>query len=340
MKRYGLINIVFLVIFFSVFILAGCGIQKNLIKKTASESKLTLNLNEKVSILQYFTYETDTNGVVLGEFVSENASIVTINKKGLLRTLSVGNAAIYYEDKNGIKSNKVMVTVTAPVATIYPSITKLSVGESSKLQLVYPNIFDREKSGVWSVQDPSVVSVDQEGNIKALKPGSTQIIFSERDITKVTLATVMVLDNVSMKDNNNTGTSKNISISLDIKDLEMKVYQQHQVNVIFPKGYTGDRSGTWKSENPKFLSVDSNGLVTSKSSGGGKLVFTSSATGAVASTMIYVIPETEREKTIEKDGTVDIKVGEYLKVFLSVDGEKIPYEEWGLLLLKKQLSFL
>lgn len=110
-----------------------------------------------------------------------------------------------------------------------------------------------EKTNVWTTSNSNVCTVDYDGNITAVAPGSATVTFSLGNATKQ--CTVNVYSPLK-------------SISLDTTSSELNKGDTKQLTVTYnPEDTTDDKTVTWTSSNSNVATVDNNGKVTATGAG-------------------------------------------------------------------------
>ena len=147
------------------------GVVLNLTSLTLTEgesAKLTATVNPN---------NANNKGVI---WASSNSDIVSVDTNGNIKALKPGSATITVTTKDGgytasaqISVNRKVINVTGVVLNL--TSLNLTEGESTRLTAtVNPSNADN-KNVAWISSNPDIVSVDANGNVKALKPGSATI---------------------------------------------------------------------------------------------------------------------------------------------------------------------
>lgn len=139
-------------------------------------------------------------------WASSDPTTATIDENGLLTGLYVGNGSkstnvtvTIGEGASAITSSAVAIKVfgeEVPVtsAEISKATLELTVGQSEKLTAT-PTPEMNSDNAVWSSSNATVASVDQEGNVKALKKGTANITVKyNASVSKTCVVTVNNLD--------------------------------------------------------------------------------------------------------------------------------------------------
>ena len=189
---------------------------------------------------------------------SSNKDVVTVDSKGKVEAVGVGNATITATAAG--KSDSVKITVNNPLKkiTVDPATLTLKKGTSKTLSVKYdPADTTDNKAVTWE----SVATVDANGKVTALKDGSATITAKVGKLTATCALTVQ--------------EKKLTGISLDKTALELSKGQSSEaLKVIYtPADTTDDKTVTWSSADEKIATVK-NGVVTAKATGTTKITAT------------------------------------------------------------------
>lgn len=161
-----------------------------------------------------------------------------------------------------VKAEKILVTKI----TLDTTKETLEVGDDVKLaETVEPSdAFD--DSVVWSSSNPKVATVDQNGEVTGVAPGTAVITVKAKDGSgKYAACTVTVVqsepEEVDVEKIKITGPTKKVAPG---KKITLKA-------VVYPENAT-NKGVKWKVSNKKYASVNSRGVVTTKKAGKGKKV--------------------------------------------------------------------
>lgn len=194
---------------------------------------------------------------------SSNKDVVTVDSKGKVEAVGVGNATITATAAG--KSDSVKITVNNPLKkiTVDPATLTLKKGTSKTLSVKYdPADTTDNKAVTWESSDKSVATVDANGKVTALKDGSATITAKVGKLTATCALTVQ--------------EKKLTGISLDKTALELSKGQSSEaLKVIYtPADTTDDKTVTWSSADEKIATVKMNGVVTAKATGTTKITAT------------------------------------------------------------------
>ena len=216
----------------------------NVIKKELENNNIFLYPKDatKLSLKNVFTEDTEVNEGLYPEpsykFTSENENIATVSENGTVTALSEGTTIVTIK----VGSDKNVLTCKITVLSPYLSSENeaLNAGETKKINV---NCGANQNINYVS-NDTSIVTVDNNGNITALRKGTTTVTITVDD-------TVLTL-NVTV---NNDPT-------LNINKKTIYAGNSFNLKII---GLVGN--ATFTSSNSKVATVDSNGKVTCKSAG-------------------------------------------------------------------------
>lgn len=217
----------------------------NVIKKELENNNIFLYPKDttKLSLKNVFTEDTEVNEGLYPKpnykFTSENENIATVSEDGTITAKSEGTTNVIIK----VGSNKNILTCKITVLSPYLSSENetLNAGETKKINV---NCGANQNINYVS-NDTSIVTVDNNGNITALRKGTTTITITVDD-------TVLTL-NVTV----NNDPTLNIS--------KKTIYAGNSFNLKVVKGLNG--KATFKSSNSKIAKANSKGKVTGYKAG-------------------------------------------------------------------------
>ncbi len=193
-------------------------------------------------------YATDVYMLYNAGILSGNDKAGTFSPYSYIQRSEVSAIITRMVDKKLRKSFTIEVDVTG--ISLNKTQLSLNIGETAQLTAsVYPsNATDRTIS--WSSTNTSVISVSQDGKIKALNKGYATV-YAQSSNNKMESCSVTVKD------------VEAISVELDEEEIVLEVGETYKFNAtIFPSNVT-DKSLTWDcSSMDGSFKVSSNGTVT------------------------------------------------------------------------------
>ena len=256
-------------------------------------NSINLNIGEEVTIK--FLLNPSNATLKEANWTNSDSSKVSMKDSvgyALVKGLEVGSSdiEITVKDYDGnVKTDSVKVNVinsNQPVLVssiaLSPTSVTLNPNGTYKFNVTVSPNNATNKGVIWSSNDTNVVSVDQNGNIKALKEGTAKIRVTAQDGSgKYVEASVTV---ESSKPTNVLVTG----VSLNASTVKMYVGQSYQlIHTIKPSNAT-NKGVTWSSSNTNVVSV-SNGKIVGKSSGKARITVTTNDGRYSAYTDVTVI---------------------------------------------------
>ena len=256
-------------------------------------NSMNLNIGEEVTI----KFLINPSNATLKETNWTNSDSSKVSMKdsvgyALIKGIEVGSSdiEITVKDYDGnVKTDSVKVNVinsNQPVLVssiaLSPTSVTLNPNGTYKFNVTVSPSNATNKGVTWSSSNTNVVSVDQNGNIKALKDGTAKIRVTAKDGSgKYAEASVTV---ESSKPTNILVTG----VSLNASTVKMYVGQSYQlIHTIKPSNAT-NKGVTWSSSNTNVVSV-SNGKIVGKSSGKARITVTTNDGRYSAYTDVTVI---------------------------------------------------
>lgn len=219
-------------------------------------------------------------------FTSLNPEVAIVDENGKITALKAGETTIIVTSTQEHKTATCKVKVESKfiaVSTITLDNTSVTLKEGDKIK-INASITPEDATDptlTWEATDSSIVSVDSEGNIEALKAGETIITVSSTD-GKVT-ATCAVKVEV-----------KYIAVSsiiLDNTSATLKVGDKIKINASITPEDATDPTLTWEVSNTGILSVDKEGNVEALKLGEAEIIVYAENKTVQATCKISVIPE-------------------------------------------------
>ena len=227
---------------------------------TLSQTSATLAFGQSLT-LSATVLPVDAYNTTL-EWSSSNSSVASVSEGVVSAGTTTGAAIITVKSKSNpqIKAT-CKVTVKAEVIlvskiTISPSSLNLSLNQTAKLTAtVYPSNADN-KTIIWSVPQGAITSVDQNGNVRAVKVGTSRIIAKSADGNAQAWITVTV-------------TKKAVSsVSVSPSSLILKVGETYDLKATVAPSDASITTVSWSSSDSSVATVDrSSGRVTAKGDG-------------------------------------------------------------------------
>lgn len=215
------------------------------------------------------------------EWKSSDESVATVSQTGLVTALKEGLAVITVITNDGGFTATCAVTVNKkiiPVSEVELNKIELTLDEGKEEKLVVTVKPDdaTDKSVVWESSNETVVTVDQDGLVKAVREGDAQIT-----VTAKNGVSASCLVGVSKKDIPVTG------IKLDYISMELNVGTGGKLTATVEPENATVQDVEWKSSDPAVVAVH-NGYVTAKKEGKATITVTTVDGGFTASCEVKV----------------------------------------------------
>jgi len=210
---------------------------------------------------------------------SSDESIATVDETGKVTALKVGSATIKVKTTDGGKETSCAVTVTPiPVEGVTVEPTQVEVKEGETVQLkatVSPAEADQEVE--WRTSDSQIATVDANGLVTAIKPGTVYIAVRSKTYTdKFVSCEVTVTPDDGLK-----------GIAFDASEIQLETGQSRDLTVVFTPEYAANKNVTWASSDASVASV-SDGKVVALKEGTATITATSEDGGHKAECVVTV----------------------------------------------------
>lgn len=207
--------------------------QMTVTVKAAKVSKLTLDTTKATvymikgeeNTLQLNAYDSKTDVMVPVSWKTSNKKVATVNAKGLVTFKKAGKVKITATTKDGNNTKKTctLTIKQLKVTKVVPAKKTLSmkVGEEATLVVNLKPAKAYNKALSFKSSNKKVVTVDANGNLKAVKAGKAVITITAKDGSKksakvtITVKGTASNDEIAIDDETAVGTENNIELTLD-----------------------------------------------------------------------------------------------------------------------------
>ncbi len=252
------------------------GILVKKINLSSTNLSLTTGATEKLSVKSIEPSNASNKGV---KYTSNNPSVATVTSDGVIVANKAGSAVISVTSLDGGASSSCNVKVSdVSIKSFNLSSSSANLVVGGTTSLTVKNIAPANatnKSVTWSSSNNKIATVDNSGNVKAIKEGKVTITATANDGSGVNSSATI---NVSKIDVN--------SVSLSNERVIVEVGSTDALTAsIKPKNATY-QSVKWSSSDTKVATVSSSGVVTGKKMG--KATITATVDGVKTSIPVYV----------------------------------------------------
>ncbi|MCR5463289.1 MAG: Ig-like domain-containing protein [Bacteroidales bacterium] len=275
---------------------------------------------EKVLLYVSFTPKNASDKRVT--WASSDTGVATVDSKGNVTGVKPGTATITVKTTDGEKTATCEVTVTkkpTPVSGVTVNRTSLTLTiEGSAILVATVSPEDAANQNVvWSSSDESIVKVDQNGEVTAVKTGTAKVTATTEDGGKTATCTVTVTDKAVPA----TG------VTLNKKTLSLMESQTSQLAATVAPANATNHEVTWSSSNTAVATVDKAGKITAVKTGTATITAKThngkTATCDVTVTTRYTVKKGSTEMTENYNLTIDLGETVTLMPFDKVNNAEI-----------------
>lgn len=231
-------------------------------------AQITASVSPEDATLQGVTYE------------SRKPEVATVDENGVVTGVSRGSTTIRVKSEDGYVQTSVTVQVRQPAEEIQLELAKATLPEG-KTATVKATVLPKDtnnKKLTWSSSDESIATVNREGRVKGIQPGTVTITAASAEVPEVTGSIDVQVVRLAK------------SVAFEQKEYDVILGQTAQLAVTVGPEDTTDKSVTYKSNNPKKVSVDENGVVTALAAGKATITATTAdGSRRQATTVVRVI---------------------------------------------------
>ena len=212
-------------------------------------------------------------------FESADAGIAAVNANGVVTGISAGETTITVTTEDGGFTGACTINVYSQAVTgvtIEPSEAELTVGSSTKLTATVLPENATNKNVIYSVDDESILSVDQDGNVTGLSLGTATVTVTTEDggftaSAEINVIPVQVTGVGVSPEAASVGLGHTIQLTASIKPSN-----------------AANKNLSWSVSDETIISVDDRGIVTGLSLGTATATVTTEDGGFTASAEITV----------------------------------------------------
>ncbi|MCD1260158.1 Ig-like domain-containing protein [Paenibacillus athensensis] len=212
-------------------------------------------------------------------WTSSNTAVATVSATGAVTAKGAGTAVITATTKDGSFTASATVKVFIPVSalTLNKTAITLKVGDPDFVIVATAAPANAsDKTVTWSSGTPAVATVDANGKVHAVAPGSATISVKSTDGAKTVTAVVTVPYPVT-------------GITLNKTELTVNTGATAALTPTIAPANAAVKTVTWSSSAPTIATVSTTGVVTGKAAGEAEITATTTDGGKTAVAKITVI---------------------------------------------------
>ena len=284
---------------------ASCTVKVTVPVSSVSLDKTTLDMTEgdQTRLVATVNPADATDKAVV--WSTDKADIATVDPAGKVTAVAPGSATITV--KAGDKSASCTVQVARriiPATGISVSPANLELFETEQRYiLAYLTPSNSTDEAEWSSSNPAVATVSKYGGVRAVAPGTANIIARVGSLSSSCALTVKAATPVE-------------SITLNKEETTIEKGQAETLTAtILPQEATF-KTVSWTSSNNAVATVNSSGVVTAH--GGGKATITATSSNGLTATCHVTVVVSVQSVTLSPAGDLELNVGSSASLTASV----------------------
>lgn len=197
-------------------------------------------------------------GVIRAEWSSSNPNIVQVDRNGKVTAIKEGTATItakYSGYNDGTYKITVLQEKVTKIVLDKTEIT-MKAGEKEKISVIKIEPENATNKNItWRSSNPSIATVDANGNVTAIKPGKVTITAEAEDGSGTSASCSVTVLQLA------TG------ITVSPSNIELTIGENATLSPTIKPSNTSDKSVKWSTSNSRIAVVDNKGNVTAKGLG-------------------------------------------------------------------------
>lgn len=222
-------------------------------KKTKKATIVEIKFNSKEiniaigeSLRLHSSVKTTANMKYKINYKSSDKRIASVDAKGVVSGIAFGQVTITAEVGGKKATIKVKVKVIEPKVTSFDIKVPNSMdeGEIGKVEIIIAQKWNQEAHVSFSVDNDKIVSIDNQGNLKAISPGAAHIVVKVNDMAVSALIIVNINESKKLERVNKLAPDIHTNAWLDVatkaaKDVRYKyaIYASRTLSVNNPEVY-------------------------------------------------------------------------------------------------------
>lgn len=221
-----------------------------------NKSNLNLTINSSEKLVSNIYPSNASNKEITWR--SSNSDVATVDSTGTITAKKVGTAIITASASGYTSTCTVTVvdTVNLKGITINKTSLTLKEKESTTLKITFNPSNATNKKITWKSSNSKVATVDNNGTVKAITPGTATITAISNDGGYVATSKITI-----------EALSKKVtSVSLDKEEINLIIGEEETLKTTINPNYAENKNVTWKSSDEQIATVK-DGVVTAKRKG-------------------------------------------------------------------------
>ena len=194
------------------------------------------------------------------EYISSDNNILTISNTGYMNALSPGEVTVTVRVKGNNKvSDSIKILIVEPKERLVLSEKTIYLKPNEERKIYVYNT-NPEGYLTWETKDDFIATVTEDGVIKGLNYGETEIVVTNENNVSETI-TVKVLspeeeETIELQD-----------LYITEQNVGLDVGETLQLTVVFDPREVSDKTLVWNTSNPSAVTVSEDGLITAVGDG-------------------------------------------------------------------------
>lgn len=221
-----------------------------------NKSNLNLTINSSEKLTSNVSPSNASNKDVTWR--SSNNSVATVDSNGKITAKKIGTTIITVSSSGYTSTCTVNVvdTIELKGITINKTTLRLKEKNSETLKITFNPSNATNKKITWKSSNSNIATVDNNGTVKAIKPGSATITAVSNDGGYVATSKVTV-----------EALSKKVTgVSLDKKEIQLVAGEEGTLKATINPSYAENKNIKWESSNEKVATVK-DGVISAKRKG-------------------------------------------------------------------------
>lgn len=221
-----------------------------------NKSNLNLTINSSEKLTSNVSPSNASNKDVTWR--SSNNSVATVDSNGKITAKKIGTTIITVSSSGYTSTCTVNVvdTIELKEITINKTTLRLKEKNSETLKITFNPSNATNKKITWKSSNSNIATVDNNGTVKAIKPGSATITAVSNDGGYVATSKVTV-----------EALSKKVTgVSLDKKEIQLVAGEEGTLKATINPSYAENKNIKWESSNEKVATVK-DGVISAKRKG-------------------------------------------------------------------------
>ncbi|MEK4004075.1 Ig-like domain-containing protein [Paenibacillus sp. FSL H3-0333] len=254
------------------------------------------------------------------QWSSADPAIATVDQSGQVTGVAAGTARITASatDGSGVSRTVDVLVKNVAVTDIQLEGATLNVGESKPLTVTVAPVNATNPALQWSSAEPGIVTVDQNGQVTGVAPGTARVTASATDGSGVSRTVDVLVNKVAVTDILLEGTT-------------LIVDESKQLNATIVPSNASITTLQWSSANSGIVTVDQNGQITGVAAGTAQITASATDGSGVSRTVNVLVKKVAIEVTdiLLQGANLTVNESKQLNATVVPTNASLPVLEWS-----------